>query len=531
MGGITISPPPITPYQPKEVDPLASYARLVQLRNLQQAGQFQQGQQQLQQQQIQANQRKQQEGEVIRQAFVNNDGDIDKTITETTKNPLVSPETLQALELHSADLKTKRMAQSKAELELRAVQVDNLRGLFRPVYDMAADAPPDQIEARYQQQRALALQSPEAYGITDPAHVPAQFPGKEAGQFLMASMTGESKQIEEAKARREAATSDAALPGVRAESQRKQQEAAMTPAERGLQGNLAFQAASGNPQARNAMQMEQQGKINVAAAEARARATAGGAGNEASDDELARGMVDGSVDITKVASMRSGRREALVSKAMQLDPTFSMATYPQRLRVQEKFSSGKAADQIASLNTFSGHVADASDLVDSLRNTSSPWLNAPLNKMAVGLGNDKIGPFQAALTAAKDEYLNFLKAGHAPQQQELQLAEKLVSPNQSPAQLQAVLKQMTNTILIRAGSLNSEYARTMHKDYPMLSQDAVQALWKLGYGDRAAKFAGGGPTAAGGSNSPSPTAIGPNGHRITVVNGRWVDAQTGAPIQ
>jgi hypothetical protein len=166
-------------------------------------------------------------------------------------------------------------------------------------------------------------------------------------------------------------------------------------------------------------------------------------------------MLDGSLDITKVASIRGNRREQLVAQAMRQDPTFSMATYPQRLRVQEKFSSGKGADQIASLNTFAGHVADASDLVDSLRNTNSPWLNAPLNKVAVGLGNDKIGPFQATLEAAKDEYLNFLKAGHAPQQQELQLAEKLVSPNQSPAQLQAVLKQITNTILIRAGSLNA----------------------------------------------------------------------------
>src|SRR2546426_967598 len=101
---------------------------------------------------------------------------------------------------------------------------------------------------------------------------------------------------------------------------------------------------------------------------------------------------------------------------MRQDPTLNKTTYPQRPRGAEKFSSGKGADQISSLNTFAGHIADASDLVDSLRNTGSPWLNAPMNKVAVGLGNDKIGPFQAALEAAKDEYLNFLKAGHAPQE-------------------------------------------------------------------------------------------------------------------
>ena len=77
-GGLTINPPPVSTYEPKQFDPQQQYARLVQLRGMQQGQQLQQGQLQLQQQQIQANQRKQQEGEVIRQAFVNNDGDIDR---------------------------------------------------------------------------------------------------------------------------------------------------------------------------------------------------------------------------------------------------------------------------------------------------------------------------------------------------------------------------------------------------------------------------------------------------------------------
>jgi hypothetical protein len=35
------------------------------------------------------------------------------------------------------------------------------------------------------------------------------------------------------------------------------------------------------------------------------------------------------------------------------------------------------------------------------------------------------------------------------------------------------------------------------------------------------------------SAAPSavPTATGPNGHKIVVQNGRWVDAQTGQPVQ
>lgn len=39
------------------------------------------------------------------------------------------------------------------------------------------------------------------------------------------------------------------------------------------------------------------------------------------------------------------------------------------------------------------------------------------------------------------------------------------------------------------------------------------------------------PTQTQPQSSATPTAIGPNGHKIVVRNGKWVDAQTGAPVQ
>ena len=75
MGGMTIVPQQSN-YQPQQVDPLAQYARLVQLRGMQQEQQLRQGQGQLQQQQIQQNQaqleagqRQQQESQAFREAY------------------------------------------------------------------------------------------------------------------------------------------------------------------------------------------------------------------------------------------------------------------------------------------------------------------------------------------------------------------------------------------------------------------------------------------------------------------------------
>src|SRR5882724_5187272 len=120
MGGVNIPLPALAAYRPEpQPDPLEQYARLVQLRSMAQSQQLQQGQLQLQQQQIQQNQRKMQEGEAVRQSFVANNGDIDKTIADVSRNRTVSPETLQALQLHSVDLKTKNATASDAALKLR----------------------------------------------------------------------------------------------------------------------------------------------------------------------------------------------------------------------------------------------------------------------------------------------------------------------------------------------------------------------------------------------------------------------------
>jgi len=82
-------------------------------------------------QQQQAQQRKQQEGEVIRQSFVKNNGDIDKTMADVSQNPVVSPETLQALQLHSATLKKTNADATDAALKVRSTQIDRIRATGR----------------------------------------------------------------------------------------------------------------------------------------------------------------------------------------------------------------------------------------------------------------------------------------------------------------------------------------------------------------------------------------------------------------
>jgi hypothetical protein len=226
-----------------------------------------------------------------------------------------------------------------------------------------------------------------------------------------------------------------------------------------------------------------------------------------SHDEIVNGMLDGSVDITKTASIRGNQREQYIKEAKQKDPSFSMMTYPMRLKMAQDFASGKKGDQVIALNTFAGHAGDANDLIQSIRNTNSPLLNKPLNAVRTALGNDKVAPLDAALAASREEYMNFLKAGHAPTKDEIELGDRLLNSNQTPAQAQSTLKQMGKTVMIRANSLDSQHKQVMGKEYPnMFNDQSAQVMRDFGHGKDLERFGIGGKTPAqrlqGGGSQP-----------------------------
>jgi hypothetical protein len=201
LPALNVQPPAQTP------DPITMFMRARQFANMGLETQVKQGEVQsqqnanaLQQLQIKEVQRQADERDAIRKAFVANNGDIDATVKDVSQNQAVSPQALQQLQLHSLALGSALDAKSEADLKLHATQVDNLRGLFQPVFDMPANAPPDQIENLYQRQRAIALASPKTYGLDNPQalqQVPQNFPGKQMGEVIMASMAGTSTQIEQ----------------------------------------------------------------------------------------------------------------------------------------------------------------------------------------------------------------------------------------------------------------------------------------------------------------------------------------------
>jgi hypothetical protein len=280
-----------------------------------------------------------------------------------------------------------------------------------------------------------------------------------------------------------------------------------------------------------------QAKAATASAEARAREQAAQPDN-LSENEIVNGMLDGSVDITKTASIRSNQRERYIALAKQKDPSFNMSTYGLRLKMNESYTSGKQGDQIQSFNTFMQHAADASDVTNEYRQTRSPLINKSLNWMSKNAtGDPGYARFVAALEPVRKEFATFLEGGHALTESDKHAANTILSDDSSPAQIQAALKQMAHTGSIRLGSLDDRYKATFGHSYQgLLYPDTVSAAQKLGLGDFAAKYSAGKQgspaTALNTQNQLTNLQVNPQtGQQIGWNGSAWVDAKTGQAVK
>jgi hypothetical protein len=275
-------------------------------------------------------------------------------------------------------------------------------------------------------------------------------------------------------------------------------------------------------------------KAAAAGAEARAREQASQPDN-LSENEIVNGMLDGSLDITKTASIRNNQRERYIALAKQKDPSFNMSTYSLRLKMNESYTSGKQGDQIQSFNTFMQHAADASDVTSEYRQGRSPLLNKSLNWIRKNAtGDPGYAKFVAAMEPVRKEFATFLEGGHALTESDKEAAQTILSDESSPAQIQAALKQMAHTGSIRLGSLDDRYRATFGHSYQgLLYPDTIVAAQKLGLGDFAARYSSGrqgSPASVSNVQSP-PASILKEGMNTNFANGQTWTLRNGQPTQ
>ena len=162
---------------------------------------------------------------------------------------------------------------------------------------------------------------------------------------------------------------------------------------------------------------------------------------------------------------------------------WSDSEYKARYQTKQDYRpEGKGGQAVQSLNTFALHTGDANDVIQKLNNTKSPLFNRPINKWDEAvLGQPQVMQYRVAIAAAADNYINYLLNNKAKHASDDDLAAKLQSTDTSPQTAQTMLRQMANTIALKAREQNFAYRKQMGQDIPeFLDPDTAAVLKTFG---------------------------------------------------
>jgi hypothetical protein len=206
-------------------------------------------------------------------------------------------------------------------------------------------------------------------------------------------------------------------------------------------------------------------------------------------------------------------RQQIEAMITRFDPTWRENKYDTVKRLDDDFINPKGTGgSIRSFNQFMQHAAEAKDLSDQLSRTNAMILNMPLNEARRYLtGNPLLGELETALTAAPDEWANFIKSGHAETSEERSNRQMLTSVDAPVGRILGALHTMGSQGVARLGEINETYRNVTGINYPgLVSPKAREAAGKLGLANQIAPYAGGGTIFTGaspvtpGQSQPSP---------------------------
>jgi hypothetical protein len=417
-------------------DPAEGMQRILAMKGMLQQ---QAGQQQVQQQraiEIQNAQMQQQDQIKLRGLFVKHQGDLDKVIQEAPQAG-VSPQTIQQLQLHNVDVKTKTADLVSKQGANAATQADLMAG----AHDAVAQAPAEQKGAEYQRQ----LQGLQQRGI-DVSQMPPQYPGDEQFQMLGAVVKGHKQLVEDAVKASEAAKNAAqgqeaqsAIPKNQAQTELTKANTAKIQAEMNyyqqkgmapgvpldVQEAVDWMGKNPGKSVSDFMKFKStlvpQFNFNLQ--------NTGTTGN-AADIAKRFGMTPDAFDqaaekyISTGVLPPSGRggpslalNKAIMNRGAELHPGASLAANSAEYKANsdslKKLQT--SFDQVTAFENTAGKNLDvflntAKKVVDA----GSPWINKPLRAIdAAGLGGDDQAAFNAARTTALTEIAKVLNSSNA----------------------------------------------------------------------------------------------------------------------
>ena len=434
-------PQPTIGYNPQELDPASSVGRIMQLRNLSQAGQLQQEQLQTAKLENQQRQMAVQSQTAIQKAYMDAQGDPDKTVQLAAQ---YGARPVDLLSLRSTMLK-----QKADTLDLVAKQgtvAKQQADLMQGAHDQLAAMDPSQRAQAYPQILAQLQQS----GL-DTSKMPPQYPGDAAFNAIGVAIKSHSQQVEEALKQSEltkntAQAGEATAKGAEAQANADFAKQFGSPkgTPEGTQFTLNYLQANNlpnTPENRLKAQKEYINQTKIKPAEVRL------SGLMAMPIAVADPNNPGQTIMVP-------RKEA----AGMAGPQSASVIVPKK--EAEYMTSGAGGKQLTAFNTAIQHLDLLDKLGQDLNNTNIQIFNRAKQAWAEQTGNPAPANFAAAKNAMAGEVASALKASGATDQ-EIREVGTTFNRAQSPAQLSGAIGTYKSLLYSKAQNLRKQYESGM----------------------------------------------------------------------
>lgn len=173
-----------------------------------------------------------------------------------------------------------------------------------------------------------------------------------------------------------------------------------------------------------------------------------------------KAMVEGRLAPPTGAALRSDKVAKLLNDAAQYEPGFDASKWTRRNATSRDFASGgKSGQNVTSLNTVYGHIADLAEKGAALDNVDgwpiiNSYINDAKNAYSSGSGQAKVNDFNLARNAVADELSKVFK-GAGISDHEIEQWKGTINTSQSPTQLKGAVKTAFGLIESRLHALNN----------------------------------------------------------------------------
>lgn len=208
----------------------------------------------------------------------------------------------------------------------------------------------------------------------------------------------------------------------------------------------------------------------------------GGAGGV---EQIAKKVASYDISIPSGFALRSPMWQAVLKRAVEINPEFDQKTYSERLKTKQDFATGRNARNIISANTAVDHLGTLKEAAVSLQNAGPQLWNLIKNTSLSAVGDDRVTAFNNAAVAVENELASLFK-GTGATDQEIKQWRKNLSSSQSPEQIQKSIETAVKLLQGRVGAMEDLFKKKMGAEpaQPFLSDAAQATIDQLGVGKK-----------------------------------------------